>query len=687
MPLQWGGQLDRLSWNSERILAMKVLGGLVTCLVVAGLNMGTSRAAAEDQWSLASPEANVVVTLALTAPKQAAEYPANKVRLYYRVEHVGPAGDRAEVLPWSPLGITREDESFVDGLKFKSLSKVSEIDETYSMPHGKRSTCRSLAREQSFVFENSNGATVEVVFRVADDGAAFRYHFPGSGDAVCTVTGELTGFRLPAESRAWIMPYQEASMWTPAYEDYYTNGAPVGTASPYDSGWAFPALFEVAGGRRWVLLTEAAVDASYCGCRLEKDAPGGLYRLRFPDAAEGNGQGAVNPSWRLPWSTPWRVIMVSDTPAHVVESTMVTDLNPPCRIEDTSWIKPGRVAWSWWSDHDSPQDYRKMTPFVDLAAEMGWEYFLVDANWTLMDHGDVRQLADYARQKGVGLFLWYNSGGEHNVVAEKPRGAMKAENVRQFEFQLLKRWGVKGVKIDFFQSDKQNIMALYQEILRDAAAAGLMVNFHGCTLPRGWERTWPNLMSMEAVRGAECYTFAEEFPKRAPEHNAIVAFTRNVVGPMDYTPGGFSDDKYPHVTTVAHELALCVVFESGLLHFADRVAAYRDLPEAPRTLLGEVPVAWDDVHFISGTPGKSIVLARRKGDVWYVGTINGQPRPIEVQVPIDFAGPGDFDALSIGDGDDARSFASHEGLVKSGDMMKLPLRAYGGGVIRLVPKR
>ena len=315
------------------------------------------------------------------------------------------------------------------------------------------------------------------------------------------------------------------------------------------------ALFQVAREAAGC-SDRSAVDGAYCACRLKQAAPDGVYQIRFPDPAEGWHQGDVEPSSKLPWTTPWRVVMVADSLAGIVESTLVTDLNPPSRVEDTSWIRPGRATWSWWSDHDSPQDYSKMVEFIDLAAEMGWEYFLVDANWDLMNNGDVRQLAEYARKKGVDLFLWYNSGGDHNIVTEKPRGCMNATEVRKFEFDLLNKWGVKGVKIDFFQSDKQNLMALYHDILRDAAEKRIMVNFHGCTAPRGWQRTWPNLMSMEAVRG-ECYTFAPEYSKK-PAAQYDPPFTRNVVGPMDYTPW-FTDDKHPHRTTNAHELALSVV--------------------------------------------------------------------------------------------------------------------------------
>jgi alpha-glucosidase len=664
---------------------MKLAAGVVTVFSLLCLGTGLAARGAETQWTLASPDGRLVTTLALTRPSGVAAYPADKTRLYYRIEQ-GPEGRRVEVLPWSPLGIVRCDEAFVDSLAFDRQGEIVTIDETYTLIHGKRRQCRSLARQQTFAFKNPRGAVMEVIFRVANDGVAFRYHFPGSTDKPRKVTSELTGFRLPADGRAWLTPYQEATQWAPSYEDYYLEVA-VGDEGPRPAGWAFPALFQVAKGSPWVLLTDAAVDGAYCACRLKQAAPDGVYQIRFPDPAEGWHQGDVEPSSKLPWTTPWRVVMVADSLAGIVESTLVTDLNPPSRVEDTSWIRPGRATWSWWSDHDSPQDYSKMVEFIDLAAEMGWEYFLVDANWDLMNNGDVRQLAEYARKKGVGLFLWYNSGGDHNIVTEKPRGCMNATEVRKFEFDLLNKWGVKGVKIDFFQSDKQNLMALYHDILRDAAEKRIMVNFHGCTAPRGWQRTWPNLMSMEAVRGEECYTFAPEYPEKAPQLNTILPFTRNVVGPMDYTPCAFTDDKHPHRTTNAHELALSVVFESALLHLADRVSAYRNLPDAPKAFLRDVPVAWDETRYVDGMPGKSVVLARRKGDAWYVGAINGQNDPLRVSVPLKFLGDGPFTGVLIGDGPNPRSFASRPVEVTSGDVLEMTLLPCGGGVIRLCPKQ
>jgi hypothetical protein len=522
-----------------------------------------------------------------------------------------------------------------------------------------------------------------VTFQVANDGVAFRYGFPEKEATPRVIRGELSGFCLPSQSRGWLQPYQEPSMWTPAYEDYYLNGIAAGTPSPTAAGWVFPALFGLPDGKGWILLTEAGLDETYCGTRLDQQADGGVYRIRFPQPGDGNGTGEVCPRGTLPWQTPWRVIQFADSLAGIVESTLVTDLSPPSVVADTAWIKPGRASWSWWSDHDSSRDFEKLREFVDLAAEMGWEYSLVDANWTLMDKGDVRQLARYAAAKGVGLLLWYNSGGEHNTVTEKPRGCLQDAHLRQFEFQLLRDWGVKGVKVDFFQSDKQNVIQLYLGILKDAAEKQIMVNFHGCTVPRGWSRTYPHLLSMEAVRGAECYTFAPEYPQKAPWHNTILVFTRNVVGPMDYTPVALTDDRFPHLTSQAHELALSVVFESGWLHFADRVSAYRQLPEPVKQWLRTIPVAWDETRLLGGYPGKWVAIARRRGDAWYLGGINGQDQPQTVELPLSFLPPGQHKATRIDDSDAGRGFAHQDVELSPDRPLAVSMQPRGGFVVRV----
>lgn len=631
-----------------------------------------------EEWSLQSPGGLICATVALEDLGSMEGYSPGP-RLYYRIDRKSGDGT-VPVLPFSPLGITRADQGFVEDLEFLSAGEVRGVDETYRMVHGKRLECSVKANRQTLVFRNGAGAKLELELHVADDGMAFRYRFPETDAEQHTVASEATGFTIPVEARAWIQPYQESSQWSPAYEEYFRNGIPAGTASPTQAGWCLPALFQLPDDCTWVLLAEAGVDGTYCGTRLASDAPAGRYHVRFPDPGEGNGVGAVEPSSTLPWTTPWRAVIVGRTLDTVVRSTMVTDLSPPCAIEDTSWIKPGRAAWSWWSDHDSPRDYQKQIKFIDLAADMGWEYYLVDANWTLMDGGDVRQMARYAESKGVGLLLWYNSGGGHNYVTEKPRGTLLHPEVRDFEFSLLKEWGIKGIKVDFFQSDKQNIMAYYQDILRDAARHKLMINFHGCTAPRGWTRTWPNLMSMEAVRGAECYTFAQEYPEKAPWHNTILPFTRNAVGPMDYTPCTFSDDRYPHITTNAHELALSIVFESGWLHLADRVSAYRDLPEAPKAFLRDVPVVWDETRVIGGEPGKLAVIARRNGSTWYVGGISGEDKPGDIALDLEFLGGGKYRLELIADGRDARSFGEKSMVVERDSPVRIAVRPFGGFV-------
>jgi hypothetical protein len=656
-------------------------GQLAIVLVV--MLVTTRIALADETWTVKSPGGTLSATVLLTAPGPIDGYPPDKVRLYYRVDDVRD-GVSTEIVPLSPLGIVRLDTPLVDGLRAVEASEVTAIDDAYEMPHGKRKRCLMRAHEQRLTFQEPFGAQIQVVLRVADDSVAFRYILPGEDSNPHTIYQELTGLRLPPATRAWLTAYQESTKYTPAYENDYLGPLEIGSPCPTDSGWAFPALFQIRD-KYWLLATDAAVDGGYCGTRFESEAPDGIYRFRFPDVGEGAGQGDVAPTSQLPWTLPWRVLIISEGLSGIVESTAVQDLNPPSRVADTRWVKPGRVAWSWWSDHDSPRDYEKQLEFIDLAADMGWEYYLVDANWTLMDKGTVRQLIDYAKDKGVGIFLWYNSGGEHNTVTEKPRGCLKLRDVRRFEFEMLRRWGVKGVKIDFFQSDKQNIMKLYLDILEDAAEFELLVNFHGCTVPRGWSRTWPHLLSMEAVKGEECYSFDEDYPAIAPRYNTIVPFTRGVVGPTDLTPCAFSDVRYPHRTTYAHELALPVLLECGLLHFADRVQAYRDLPECAKRFLQEVPVAWDDTRFVAGQPGKFAVIARRKGNRWYLGAINGQTTPTTIDLPCSFLGSGTWDAHLIGDGKDARSFGEQEYRVAARDTIRVKMRAYGGATVRFAP--
>ena len=443
-----------------------------------------------------------------------------------------------------------------------------------------------------------------------------------------------------------------------------------------------PALFSV-GGRAWILVTESDLTEHYAASHLAAEAPGGRYVLRFPDQAEGQGVGAAEPSSPLPWTLPWRVVIASRTPAGIFESTLVDELASPSAIADTSWVAPGRAAWSWWSDDNSPKNEAALNRFTDFAAEMGWEYSLIDANWNLMDPAALDRIRAHAREKHVGLLLWYNSGGPHNVVTEQPRDRMHLREVRRKEFAMLRDWGIKGVKIDFWQSDKQDRIAQYLDTLRDAADYHLMVDFHGCTLPRGWERTFPHLMSMEAVQGAEQYKFNPKYPAAAAWHNTVLAFTRNVVGSMDYTPVTFSDSRNPHVTTYGHELALSVVFESGLQHFADSPESYRSLPPEAIAFLKAVPAVWDESKLLAGEPGKLVVVARRKGQDWYVAGISGTDTPQTVTVSLAALGPTAHSLAMIVDGKGPRALTSVTKAVAVGGTLTVDLQSRGGFVARL----
>ncbi|MBN2413189.1 glycoside hydrolase family 97 catalytic domain-containing protein [candidate division KSB1 bacterium] len=634
-----------------------------------------------NRWSVKSPDGKASISVQLGALDEAG-YPAGQTRLYYKVEYRGQNGKQT-IIPNSPLGIKRNDQSFVDSLIFKSKSEVKTIDEKYTLVHGKRKENRNYANEITLFFENENAAQLSIVLRAYNDGIAFRYQFPEESTELYTVTDELTGFRLPVDAVGFMLPYDDPTMWTPAYENFYMRDVKVGTPSPINAGWALPVLFRINDGQNWVLITESALDGTYFGARLHQQVSNNIYRIRMPDEGEGYGTGDVIPSSSLPWQTPWRVIITGSTLAQVVETSIVTDLSPPSSVQETDWIRPGHVSWSWWSESDSPRNFETLMSFVDLAAEMGWEYSLVDANWNLEGYGMIRDLVNYANKKGVGILLWYNSGGSHNIVTEQPRDLMFDREVRRSEFKKLQEIGVKGVKVDFFQSDKQNIISLYHDILQDAADFEMMVNFHGCTLPRGWSRTYPHLMSMEAVRGAECYKFDARYPEKSPWHNTILTFTRNVVGPMDYTPVTFSDVTYPHLTTWAHELALSVVFESGWVHMADRCEAYLGLPETVKEFLKQVPAAWDDIHFVDGYPGKYTVIARKDGENWYVGGINGQNEPLTINAVMSFLGEGAYSMTFIGDGQKNKSFDINEESVIAGESVKVDMHARGGFVLKI----
>ncbi|WP_129113765.1 glycoside hydrolase family 97 protein [Halegenticoccus tardaugens] len=503
----------------------------------------------------------------------------------------------------SPLGLRTFETSFVNDLSVESRERrTTEV--AYETPAGKRRRHRFVANEETVTLATADGSVVRIDLRVSNDGVAYRYRLPGSGHVV--VTGEESAFRLPEGASAWLMPFEKK------HEEVWRSTSAIEAAGRY----SFPSLFEVDG--RWVLLTEAGVDGRYVASRVTVGKDDTSFRVQFPDSERH--RMATEPSHvstTRPLATPWRVAVVGDLSA-VVESNLVADVvdapsygTDPCRIEDRSWIRPGRVAWSWWSDGASPGDLDIQRAYVEYAGDRGWEYVLVDAGWSEEWMPD---LVHYATERGVDVLVWSRWSD------------LDTEAKRMARLPRWKSWGVAGVKVDYMNSDSQRMMAFYDDLAAATADHELLLNVHGSITPKGLRRRWPHLLTYEGVYGAENYhPVPQTIP---PEHNVILPFTRNVIGPMDYTPVTFSAET--RTTTVGHELALAVVFESGLQHFADDIESYRRRPSAEE-FLEAVPAAWDAMRFVGGYPGAEATIARRSGERWFLGSITaGEGRTVEV---------------------------------------------------------
>lgn len=493
------------------------------------------------------------------------------------------------------------------GKELHLISKTapSHIADDYAMTGGKRLRCSNEANEATYLFADNIGRPQKLVVRAYNDGIAFRYILDSLVHT--RITEELTSYRIPEGTRRWMQK------WTEPYEEFF----PLATSGEGENKrWGYPALIQAADDA-WALITEAGVERSNSASCLYNDRAATDYRV-VPDENTQNQSGQ--------WTSPWRVIIVGSK-SDIVESTLVTDVSAPCRLSDTSWIKPGGVSWIYWAYNHGSNDYQIVRKYVDMAVELRLPYVLIDAEWDEMRNGGtIEDAIRYAHDNGVKPLLWYNSSTAWIKAwgAPGPHERLNTPENREREFAWLERMGVAGVKIDFFAGDRQETMEYCIDLLEAAARHHLLVNFHGATIPRGWQRTYPNLMSVEAVYGAEWYNNNERLTDKAAAHNATLPFTRNVVGPMDYTPCTFSDSQHPHITTNAHELALPVLFESALLHWADRPESYLAQPKEVRELIGSLPTVWDETRLLGGYPGEWVVMARRNGSAWYVAGINGK---------------------------------------------------------------
>ena len=638
------------------------LCAVLCILVLNGLLFG------QENYSISSPNKKITVNFASTSAGEA----------QYSVFHNGSL-----ILKKSKLGLIRSDEDFSKNLTLKSVSSIIAVTDEYTLLHGKRRNCRYSANKRIFYLENENNYKIQIIFQVADDGLSFRYYFPEKTGKKVRILRETSSFHFEISSKAYLQPCPEARTgWNftqPSYEEYYQMGIAVGTNSPYQAGWVMPALFNY--DKYWISITETAVDTNYCGSRLSQFSLQGEYSIQFPQPQEGRSGEPVLPESVLPWHTPWRVIVITDNLADLVESTLGTDLAKPAKYDVSSWLQPGAASWSWVILKDDSTIYSVQKRFIDFAANMHWEYCLIDAYWDKqIGYDKIKQLADYAKTKDIKILLWYNSAGDWNTTPLTPRDKMIKKETRRTEFQKLKDMGIAGIKVDFFGGDGQSMMKYYIDILKDAAKYNLAVNFHGCTFPRGWYRTYPNLVSMEAIRGEEYVTFGQNFADNQPEHCTILPFTRNLFDPMDFTPVNLSG--IPNInrkTTGGFELALSVLFTSGIQHIAETAKGMAAQKDFVKDYMRMLPETWDDLKFIDGFPGKYVILARRKGNSWYIAGINGE----NLQRTITFKTPfikKTSQGMIITDSDNGKNLMKND--INFSTPLTIKMQPYGGFVIK-----
>jgi hypothetical protein len=644
---------------------------IVTALIAGTFAMLIS-CAGQDKMKIDSPDGRINVTL------QHGDHGTINYSVYY---------DKKPVLENSTLGIQRSDAGFSSGLKVLSVSKITPVNDSYTLLYGKKRDVTYKANRRIFSLRNSSGEKMDIIFQVSDDGVAFCYSFPGESGDIKSIDAEMTSFRFAPGTTGWIQPRAAAkSGWNqcnPSYEEHYLEDVSLTDIKPNANGWVFPALFHT--GNIWINLTESWPDRNYCGSHLSKGNGADEMIIAFPEKSEAFTGGGVFPQSKLPWTTPWRIITIGDNPGVIAESTLGTDLARPAMKGDFSYVRPGRASWSWALMKDPSVNYETQKRFIDYAAEMGWEYCLVDVNWdTTIGWDKIEELARLAKEKNVGLILWYNSAGDWNTVPYHPKDRLLTNESRSEEFSRLEALGIKGIKVDFFGGDGQSMMDYYQDILADAHEHHLMVNCHGSTLPRGVQRTWPNLVSMEAIRGFEYATFDQESADKVPSKATTVMFTRNAFDPMDFTPVCFTSyDNFERVTGNGAELAMAVLFLSGVQHYAETPRGMAGMPEYVRELMSAIPVSWDETEYIDGYPGRYVVIARRAGDAWYVAGINASNEPREVMFKLPFADP--KAGIIVTEGDTKRSFRLGKVTLNNEKNIEVSMNPDGGFVMRFDP--
>lgn len=598
---------------------------MVKFFIVMAMLLGSSVASAENK-QITSPDGKLVVTVADMDGRPS-----------YSVSY-----DNVLFLKPSPLGMIANIGDFSSGMSLEKNVSTNKIDETYELASIKKSKVHYVANEAVFSFTQQGKTIYDVIFRISNNDVAFKYKMYPQGETLsCVVKQEATGFAFPDGTTTFLCPQSKPmggfARTSPSYETSYTADDVAGK-NGWGEGYTFPCLFR-NGDNGWVLVSETGVNGGYCASRL-LGHKGGVYTIGFPQEGEANGNGTVSPGIALPGETPWRTITVGKTLAPIVETTVPFDVVKPLYPAKGEYTY-GRGSWSWIIGMDGSTNYKEQLRYIDFSAAMGYQSVLVDALWDKqIGREKIEELAKYGKDKGVALYLWYNSNGYWNDAPQTPRGIMDNAIARRKEMKWMQSIGIRGIKVDFFGGDKQMTMQLYEDILSDANEYGLLVIFHGCTLPRGWERMYPNFASSEAVLASENLHFSQGSCDHEAFNATLHPFIRNTVGSMDF--GGSALNKYYNadnaprgsrrVTSDVYALATAVLFQSPVQHFALAPNNLTDSPSWAIDFMKEVPTTWDEVRFIDGYPGKYVILARRHGDKWYIAGVNAQKETLKLKV-------------------------------------------------------
>lgn len=559
--------------------------------------------------------------------------------------------DGKTILEKSPLGFIANTGNFSQGMSLIG-QETSQINKTYTQDRIKRSVVNYAANELTVRLQNTNKQPVNIVFRVSNNDVAFRYEIPKSSETGSMVINEeKTGFDFPEYTTTFLTPQSDAMIgWKrtkPSYEEEYTPDAPMNTRSQYGHGYTFPGLFRI-GNDGWALVSETGVDSKFCASRLSDATPEGLYTIAYPMPEENNGNGTSAPGIALPGVTPWRTITVGNNLKPIVETTVPWDVVEP-RYESEHTYQFGRGTWSWILWQDGSINFDDQIRYINLAAAMGYEFFLIDNWWDKnIGHKRMEELARYAQSKNVSPIVWYSSSGYWNDIEQSPTNIMDNPITRKREMKWLQKIGAKGIKVDFFGGDKQETMRLYEAILSDADDHGLMVIFHGCTLPRGWERMYPNYVGSEAMLASENLIFNQHFNDNEAFNACLHPFIRNAVGSMEFG-GTFLNKRYNRTndggttrrTSDVFQLATAVLFQNPIQNFALAPNNLTDAPEVTLDFMKQIPTTWDETVFIDGYPGKYAVLARRHGNRWYIAGINAQKEPLKLSLNLPMLNNGD----------------------------------------------